>query len=65
MSEQISIEDILKPKKQHRSDLISRVELFNTIAEKCHYDASKPLESYSRLLEVINDFIAVEGDVEI
>lgn len=65
MNEQISIADILKPKTQHRSDLISRVELFNTIAEKCHYDASKPLESYSRLLEVINDFIAVEGDVEI
>lgn len=36
-------------------DMISRAELFNRIASECHYDTEHPLESYAKLLSVIQE----------
>ena len=43
--------------------MISRAELFNRIAKECHYDTEHPLESYSKLLSVIQG--VANGDNEI
>lgn len=37
------------------SRYIDRVHIMNRIATECHYDTEHPLESYSKLLEVINE----------
>ena len=37
--------------------LINRADLFNKIATECHYDSEHPLESYAKLLQVINEVI--------
>lgn len=47
--------------EERRSDLISRCDLFNAIAENCGYNSSKPLESYTKIMQVINDFPTSEG----
>ena len=44
------------------SDLISKGNLLNKIGKECRYDTEKPLESYSKLLEVINDAPTIEAE---
>lgn len=45
-----------KPKQIEMGDiLINRADLFNRIATECHYDTEHPLESYTKLLQVINE----------
>ena len=43
--------------------MISRAELFNRIATECHYDMKHPLESYTKLLSVIQE--VASGDSKI
>ena len=40
--------------------LINRADLFNKISTECHYDSEHPLESYAKLLAVINDALLGE-----
>jgi len=37
------------------SDLISKGKLLNKIATECHYSTEEPLQSYAKLLAVVND----------
>ena len=37
------------------SRYIDRVHLMNRIATECHYDTEHPLESYAKLMQVINE----------
>ena len=42
--------------------LINRADLFNKISTECHYDSEHPLESYAKLLAVINDALLGEEE---
>lgn len=37
------------------SRYIDRVHLMNRIATECHYDTEHPLESYAKLMQVVNE----------
>ena len=38
-----------------------KARLFNKIANECHYDSEHPLESYAKLLSVINGELTNDG----
>lgn len=44
------------------SDLISKGKLLNRIAKECHYSTEEPLQSYAKLLAVINDMETEEDE---
>ena len=40
--------------------VINRAEILNTIARECHYDSGDPIEAYSKLLSLINNYEGTE-----